>query len=948
MVGSRMLPALAAAVALFSQGACAAEGPGVYQFINGPPSSNSRLLPPGQEPQAAVPGPKAVPKAYIVELKPGSASLNGRSEPMHDRFHKRAEDAGVDYQVRREFTDTSLFHGLSVDLAKDEDKAALEQLPEVKKVWPVLQVSRPTPVGTFASTATNVTVGSPGDGLSTDIIRGENYTIDYNLKMAGVDHLHARGIKGKGVRIAVIDTGVDYNHPALGGGFGPGYKIAFGRNYVTDDGQGGPDDPIATCSSGGHGTHVSGIIGGQDPKNFGFGLLGVAPEATLGMYRVFSCGGDASNDVVMQAMMDAYNDGADIVSMSLGSNNGFEDADPTGQIITNAKARGIATVVAAGNDGALGPMLTSSPAIGRDAIAVASVDGAKYPTTYKMQGSSGGEFRYSSLWPLSGNFTVYAPSNYTDSLVCAYQTIVNSAAAVRANGWNISETFLMVREGHVCDLNTIFANIVYQGFKGMIAWRDSDFANPYENDYMSSAPGSFVLSLDAVDGPRLYKAVTADPVNFRAEFTDRRFVPVDNPSAGFTSNYSTMGNTWEGTVFKPQLAAPGHLILSSWPLSVGGYATISGTSMATPFVSGCFALIKSAFPNMTVDDMANLLTSTAQPAKWWGDSHITHSVVHQGAGTINVWDAYNSGLRFQEGVIVCGEGAQPVARNITFTNTLGRSTTFDISHAPAGLMQRTPYADLNEVGYMIYGFPSKPIYATVEFETPTRVTLGAGESATVSFVVTPPAGLDPNTVPLYSGYIKFTSDRSVHTVPYQGLTYVVNEVPVLERGPVPGEDVPQLPAMFFLNMTTGTQSYETTDVVEYDTAAGDYPSMTYFARQPTYAMRVDLVAANTTFVPTYYGFNTSNIIDTKTPALPIDNTFGGVDSFYAVFEMYYLAPVFSLLSWWGGIEDSAGNSSLVPAGDYRFLLRLLPVEKNYDAPEDWVSWLGPVLRIVDA
>jgi subtilisin family serine protease len=659
------------------------------------------------------------------------------------------------------------------------------------------------------------------------------------------------------------------------------------------------------------------------------------------MYRVFGCGGDASNDVVMQAMMDAYNDGADIVSMSLGSDNGFEAADPTGQIITNAKARGIATIVAAGNRGNLGPMLTSSPAIAMDAVAVASVDGAKYPTTYKMKGNSGGEFRYSSLWPLTGEFTVYAPSNYDDSLLCSYQTILDSVAAVQKNGWNLSQTFLMVRQSHVCDINTIFVNVINLGFKGMIAWRDVDFANPYENDYMGSAPGSFVLSIDAVDGPKLYDAVTADPVNFRAEFSDRRFLPVDNPSAGFTSNYSTMGNTWESTVFKPQLAAPGHLILSAWPLSVGGYAIISGTSMATPFVSGCFALIKSAFPNMTVEEMTNLLTSTAQPAKWWGGDQITHSVVHQGAGTINVWNAYNSGLKFQEGVIVCGQSAQPVTRNITVTNTLGRSQTIDISHVPAGLMQRTPYADINEVGFNVYGFPSKPIYATVEFKDPTQITLGAGESATVSFVVTPPAGLDPDTVPQYSGYIQFASGRDVYTVAYQGLTYVVNEVPLLERDPVPSVSVP-LPAMFYLNLTSGRPDYTTSDVVEYNTTAGDYPSMTYFARQPSYAMRLDLLAANTTFEPTYYGFNNSNVINTTTPALPIDNTFNGVESLTLIFDFAYLEPTFHLLSWWGGIENT-----LVPPGDYRFLLRMLPIQKDYNKPEDWVSWLGPVLRIVD-
>ncbi|QYT01891.1 hypothetical protein H0G86_008904 [Trichoderma simmonsii] len=106
--------------------------------------------------------------------------------------------------------------------------------------------------------------------------------------MAGVDKLHERGIKGKGVKIGIIDTGVDYLHPSLGGGFGPGYKISFGYDLVGDNYTGintpvPDDDPLVTCAVGGHGTHVAGIIGMTDAQNQGFGLVGVAPEATIGM-----------------------------------------------------------------------------------------------------------------------------------------------------------------------------------------------------------------------------------------------------------------------------------------------------------------------------------------------------------------------------------------------------------------------------------------------------------------------------------------------------------------------------------------------------------------------------------------------------------------------------------------------------------------------------------------
>jgi subtilisin family serine protease len=607
MVGRHLFLGLVAATAFVLQGANAAldvDSPGVFKTVAGPSSSGARISSSDETDPDQTPGLNVVPKAYIIELEPKAKSLDGRSEGnTHARFHKRAEEENVDYRVRREFTDASLFHGLSIDVESDEDLEALERLPEVKKVWPVVEMSLPKPVGIPSLSELNITAeGHPGEGYSTEIIRGENYKIDYNLKMAGVEHLHSHGFKGKGIKIAIIDSGVDYYHPAFGGGFGPGKKIAFGRNYV-DDGQGGPDDPIATCHGGGHGTHVAGksyialpddvdledelticlgTIGGQDPKDYGFGLLGVAPEATLGMYRVFSCGGGASNDVVLQSMIDAYNDGADIVSMSLGSDNGFEDVDPFGQIVTNAKKRGIATVVAAGNAGFLGPVLTGSPAIAKDAIAVASTDAARFPTTYKMKGSTGREeWRYSSLWPLEGEFPIFASGDEEESYGCDYDILLKAVAEVQERGWDLENTFYMVRQSTRCDVGSMMINAVYQGFKGVVWWRGEEFSNPYDNDYPSSIGGQFLLGLDHVDGPKLYKAVTSDPLKFRAKFTDKRFLPVENPSAGFTSNYSTFGNTWEYKAFKPLLAAPGHLILSAWPLETGGYAIISGTSMGT-------------------------------------------------------------------------------------------------------------------------------------------------------------------------------------------------------------------------------------------------------------------------------------------------------------------------------------------------------------------------------
>ena len=107
--------------------------------------------------------------------------------------------------------------------------------------------------------------------------------------MAGVDKLHEEGYSGKGIKVAIIDSGIDYNHPDLGGCFGKGCKVSFGYDLVGDEFLPGllpqPDeDPYDNCH--GHGTHVAGIIASNLNE---MGFYGVAPAVELGMYRVLGC-----------------------------------------------------------------------------------------------------------------------------------------------------------------------------------------------------------------------------------------------------------------------------------------------------------------------------------------------------------------------------------------------------------------------------------------------------------------------------------------------------------------------------------------------------------------------------------------------------------------------------------------------------------------------------------
>lgn len=119
---------------------------------------------------------------------------------------------------------TEHFFGVSVAFDQDIDLSALKKTAGVKNAWSVTVMPRPVPYQQLT--------GSPASKDGQDSLpnyRGSE-RVNEPLTMAGVDKLHKQGIRGKGVQIAIIDTGVDYNHPWLGGEFGPGHNIALGHD----------------------------------------------------------------------------------------------------------------------------------------------------------------------------------------------------------------------------------------------------------------------------------------------------------------------------------------------------------------------------------------------------------------------------------------------------------------------------------------------------------------------------------------------------------------------------------------------------------------------------------------------------------------------------------------------------------------------------------------------
>lgn len=179
---------------------------------------------------------------------------------------------------------------------------------------------------------------------------------------------HGLATRGEGVVVAVIDSGIDYTHPALGGGLGPGFKVAGGYDFVNRD-----DDPR---DDNGHGTHVAGIIAADSAE-----MTGLAPGVTLLAYKVLDAyGWGEQSDVVaaLERAVDPNGDGdpadhVDVVNLSLGGTGTPDDAQSLA--VDAATAAGVIVCVAAGNEGDSFAIL--SPGTARTAITAgaASEDG---------------------------------------------------------------------------------------------------------------------------------------------------------------------------------------------------------------------------------------------------------------------------------------------------------------------------------------------------------------------------------------------------------------------------------------------------------------------------------------------------------------------------------------------------------------------------------------------
>ncbi|RKP10395.1 peptidase S8/S53 domain-containing protein [Thamnocephalis sphaerospora] len=707
---------------------------------------------------------------YIVRLRAEPNTPESRNEQS---AFKRALDAQK-LEWKHRYTYDTIINGLSISL-ESAYVDVITALPMVRQVWPLVITSR----------AKKHTTPTKSD---------KKLQVAHNA--TGVDKAHQRGLNGNSVRVGIIDSGIDYRHPALGGCFGKsnGCRVAYGYDFVGDSYDGSKSqavedgDPLDTCN--GHGTHVAGIVGANDSV-----LKGVAPAVTFGAYRVFSCNGVVEDDIILAAIERAVRDGMDIINMSMGSGSAWAES-PISIAANLVTKRGIIMVAAIGNDGDKGLWETSSPGIGNGVISTASVDNYEYRAFgFSVKGS---EDSY-DYWRQD-----FAPMNVSINavLVAAANDSAPTDLGCGPLSPHVKGNVVLLQRGK-CSFTDKALNAQKAGAIGVLIYNNEfGITNPLVDDVdipyagVSQANGQKLVELlesrwlsQVLPSPLTKRSYPSLDIVFSQ--TARQYA---NPSGGAVSLFSSWG-LGADLELKPDVGAPGGLVLSTYPINLGSYVTLSGTSMASPYIAGAAALIlqnsrtynaKQSDGHVKTSGLGHALGITKQPFA---------SVAKQGAGLINVIDAisldYHASPSRLELNMTTSDA--PIQRVVRIFNQGKFNVKVKLQHRAA--LAVNGYTD----DYELLEKPvSKMHSAKVRFST-TAVIIAPGRFADVTVTFQRPSNLPSEEIWLYSGYILvdvhkgFLSGKLIAdlSIPYAGISGDYRSLPILTP---PGYGLPLIRA----------------------------------------------------------------------------------------------------------------------------------------------------------
>ncbi|KAJ3107288.1 hypothetical protein HDU97_004427 [Phlyctochytrium planicorne] len=710
-------------------------------------------------------GRPMIPNTYMVEV---DKSIHNVKAYLNERFRALKVDVNkIEYRVD---VDSNLFKGASFTLPPSDDNDQIVQSIGAVKSFKVGLVARPSIETTPIMESFDVSAYSD-EKIHT--ITGVN------------DARKILKLSGKGVKVAIIDTGIDYMHPALGGGFGPGFKVSYGWDFVGDayslKNQTAVEDPdpIDNCSYPAHGTHVAGIVGAfayNMPAEFHppVEFSGVAPNVTLGAYRVFGCEADyTSEDILVKAVYKAHADGSHIINMSLGGGPQYSD-DALGHAVEKVSKDGKVLVFSSIGNGQAGIASFDSPTAGYTRPTLLAND---MPFTY-ITSFFNNSFEFDTPYDLIANDLTAIDRDEKDDGGQPVNPPINAtgkALLIRLSDKKSSE-------GERCQ---------YAASIGAVAC--IFYADPARSPFYPFVGTKVMPSLltTAEAGSAIVAQLKAGKKVSLVVTTNQTMV--DQATGGTISDFSSPG--LDADLFiKPQFGALGGNVLSTINRYAAGtgfkYQVKSGTSMSSPYAAGVMALLleaKGGVGKLDFKSAQTLLMNTAEPKKIY-KSELVDSVTRQGAGLVNIYKAITTKTLVEPPALHLNDTKftqQHYTITITNQNTIPVAYTLET----LGAAMATGFIAGDDSLQSIQKTSFTHDYATVKFaKNNDRVdslsfTIPAGESKQVNVHFAPPANAVAGLFPIFSGFLQLSTvegatKQVVASVPYAGMVGSWRDAPV--------------------------------------------------------------------------------------------------------------------------------------------------------------------------
>ncbi|WP_051965126.1 S8 family serine peptidase [Deinococcus misasensis] len=796
-------------------------------------------------------GNKVQQQRYLIEF--GSSGV-GIQRLTAQGFAKLAAEQNISY--KQNYAYNRVFNGVSITTSPSsiERIAALPGVKSIRKAgFMVLPADKKAPYLPELATAITQT--------GVDVAQNE------------------MGLTGKGIRVGIIDSGIDIDHPDLKS------RIVAQKDFVGDGYGFGdyvplPDDNADDCD--GHGTHVAGIVGANGT------VKGVAPEVSLGAYKVFGCLGGTYDDIMMAAIEQALNDKMDVVNMSIGS-FGTWPTDMLSGAINRASEQGLVVVVAGGNEGSDGVMATGSIAGTSKAITVASYENAAINSNYVtvdgqeialLRGTS------SATIPTSGSLELARTGDAS--------SLADACSPLPAD--SLKGKMALIRRGG-CTFQTKLNNAEDAGAAAVMIYNNT--VGPFFPFGFSDLPFGMIKKSD---GEMLNSKLAAGEtvvVNWQEGL---KYFP--NERAGLLSDFTSYGPT-QKLDLKPDLGAPGGNIYSTFPLELGGHAVLSGTSMASPHVAGAVALLLQARPELKgqPEKIRSILQNGAMPAPF-PDTSIADSVHRQGAGMLNVVNSIVNTSTVEPSALVLKDVQVTTSKTIRLRNDSDIEVAYTLFHMPAVATYGTGNAAALNAP------------ATVKVRD-ANVVLYPSESMAIKVDITPPASAPEGTI--FGGYIGIESSLGeITVVPYTGYKGDYQAQPAMTNN-------------LFIGLFDD-EAYILPAGVEFDFAQNQFPGAYYHLDYPAEKVILDILDGKTQ--KPVFSTGSEYVVSEYEPRNDSEYFWWG----YAWYGDLKRAQ----------LNAGVPVTKTMPDGAYHLRMRALRPDGDASNPEHWDTWVSPVFYIKNA